>query len=96
MKQARQVARGARRRRGAKPHGRNPTREVEAHGNYVAPCGWHNVEGEQTSEGVAGSICGRELGDGSTTVAHGSNSEEEPKPVRGSPATSKRCGGATG
>jgi len=32
MKQARQVVRGARRRRGAKPQGRNLTREVEAHG----------------------------------------------------------------
>jgi len=32
MKQAQQVARGAKRRRGAKPQGRNLTREVEAHG----------------------------------------------------------------
>jgi hypothetical protein len=32
MKQAQQVTRGARRRRGAKPQGRNLTREVEAHG----------------------------------------------------------------
>jgi hypothetical protein len=33
MKQARQVVKGAKRRRGAKPQGRNVIREVEAHGS---------------------------------------------------------------
>jgi hypothetical protein len=34
------------------------TREVEAHGGSVAPRGWQNAEGEETSEGVCGMIFG--------------------------------------
>jgi hypothetical protein len=70
MKQARQVVRGARRRRVAKTQGRNVTREVEAHGGYVAPRGWENAEGEKTSEGVGGTDQRRELETVARTVAH--------------------------
>jgi hypothetical protein len=70
MKQARQVVRGARRRRVEKTQGRNITREVEAHGEYVAPRGWQNAEGEETSEGVGGLIRRRESENGPRTVAY--------------------------
>jgi hypothetical protein len=56
MKQAREIAWGAKRREGAKPWGRNGTSVLGTRWSSVAPRGCENAEGDKTSEGTVGSL----------------------------------------